>query len=363
MSAHKKYPGRYFDGISTRAMAVTVSLHGGDMIIEQPELWETPLRWQAKHLHYIRESANKLILKYGTLQDMQILEVEGKDFIKEFRGNFAHTLKINRQKNTALYGLFGGIAFMIALLFGAYYLLLPVLVTKMSAIFPKETETKIGREMLRVYTASEKTDPEATQLINKFYSGLKINSGYQIKITVVDSNVKNAFALPGGQIVVYSGILKSMNSYPELVALLGHETGHIAHRHSLRLMVKNVSLSALLSLIFQDYNNISGILIGKATELEQLSYGREAEEEADRFGYSVMKENKTDIKGMISLFNHLKTDDHLQNKIPEFMMTHPKLDSRIAIIEEKLKKEKNLSIKNDTLDFYWQKIRKEIKRW
>src|SRR5690606_26972642 len=175
-------------------------------------------------------------------------------------------------------------------------------------------------------------------------------------ITVIESDIKNAFALPGGEIIVYSGLISKMESYPEMVALLGHEAGHVYSRHSLRLLVKNISLGILINLVLQDFASISGYLISKGMELEQLSYSREAEKEADEFSFRIFKRNHIPPKGIVDLFNKLNETSE-NGSVPEFMMTHPKLENRISSINKIIMEDPYPVQMNDSLLFYWKSIK------
>lgn len=319
--------------------------------------------WNVGDIFHSEKAKNRIILKHGSEHDTHILEVEDPAFEKELMARNPEFSSIKKPRPTAMYGLAFSLCFLLCFLAFSYFVLLPWAIVKITKIFPKDTETKMGKTMLGGFLEGEKIDPEATDLVNHFYQNLKIHSSYQIHVTVVQSEVMNAFALPGGEIVVYSALLKSMKTYPELAALLGHETGHIEYRHSLRLLTQQLSVALVFGSIFQDYGAISAAVAGKAAELHQLSYSREAEEEADAFGYKSMQARRIDPHGMVLLFKRLKETGG-DNNVPEFMMTHPSLDARIDQVEEKLKKDSSLHSvsKNDSLAFYWKEI-KSLKSW
>jgi predicted Zn-dependent protease len=77
-----------------------------------------------------------------------------------------------------------------------------------------------------------------------------------------------------------------------------------------------------------------GVILENASNLQQLSYSREFENEADELGLELVLKNKVDPKGMIALFKHLKSDD--STTPPEFLSTHPDVGNRIKRLEEKL---------------------------
>ena len=128
------------------------------------------------------------------------------------------------------------------------------------------------------------TDEEMTALVNEFAANIEFNTEYPINITVVNENVVNAFAIPGGQIVVFDGLLSKMTCKEELAALLAHEVAHVHHRHSLKSMCKSLAGALFVSLVFGDAEGISSILVENSNALMDLSYSRKLELEADNKG-------------------------------------------------------------------------------
>jgi predicted Zn-dependent protease len=102
----------------------------------------------------------------------------------------------------------------------------------------------------------------------------------------------NAFAMPGGHIVIYSGIICAMKHPDELFALLGHEATHVNQRHSLQMMLTNLTSSYLLSILTSDFNGLGSTLINNADLLRELGYSRKLEAEADWKGQEIMIQNK-----------------------------------------------------------------------
>lgn len=228
--------------------------------------------------------------------------------------------------------------------------------------FPKEWEAEMGKEFKKGFLANEKINAEKTTEINQFYKYLAIESGYPIHITVIEKDVKNAFALPGGEIVVYSKIIDEMKSYKELVALLAHETAHVRYRHSLRSLGNTLANYLIVSAIFGDLTGVSAIIIENANSLKQLSYSRELESEADFYAYQLMREKNIDTEGMLDLFNNLRKqsvgDLTETDATPEFLQTHPKLESRIQDIKDKIESDGTVSFStNDSLALYFAKLK------
>ncbi|WP_446914219.1 M48 family metalloprotease, partial [Klebsiella pneumoniae] len=82
----------------------------------------------------------------------------------------------------------------------------------------------------------------------------------------------NAFAVPGGFIVVHDAILDEMEHHEELAGLLGHEIGHVQLRHSTKAIARSLSYYMLLSLLFGDVSGIAAVIVDNASTLNNLEY-------------------------------------------------------------------------------------------
>ncbi len=187
-------------------------------------------------------------------------------------------------------------------------------------------EAQLGDEMYQSAVPPNLLDGKRTALIQSFAGKLKLSDTYQIQVSVVKSDDINAFAVPGGHIVVFSGLIDRMESYEELVALLAHEASHINERHTTRGILKELS-SKLFLIFFMDVSQVGAILLLNADRLRGLSYSRRLEREADEEGLKIMLKNRVDANGMIALFNTLKQADTLYT--PEILNTHPLTEKRI----------------------------------
>lgn len=176
-------------------------------------------------------------------------------------------------------------------------------------------------------------DKKRTAYLNEFFQQLKFSSKYQIQITVVKSDVVNAFAMPGGHIVVYDKILSGMKSYEQLAALLSHEFTHIENRHTLRNLFRQFSSRIFLALLVGNTDAVSSVLINNADNLKSLSYSRSLETESDENGARLLAERGIDCKGFADLFQLFKKET-AGAEPPEFINSHPNLDKRIKNIQE-----------------------------
>ncbi len=204
-----------------------------------------------------------------------------------------------------------------------------------------EYEKQLGDQMFNATVPQSLVDERRTATIQTFADRLQLSEKYKIKVTVLRKREVNAYAIPGGNIVIYTGLLDKMQHYDELVALLGHESSHINERHTTRSILKEASTKLFL-IFFMDVSQIGGILLLNADKLRGLSYSRSLENEADEKGLEVMRKNKVDMKGMLRMFTRLKEADTLGT--PDFLNTHPLTNKRI----KNTKKLIDQSVQNDT---------------
>ena len=158
--------------------------------------------------------------------------------------------------------------------------------------------------------------------------------------------IMNAFALPGGHIVVYDKILQGMGSYEELAALLAHEFTHVENRHTIKTVFRQLGSKVFLSLILGGATAVGSVIVDNADQLKSLSYSRSLEKEADENGVRLLAERKIDCAGFVRLFQMLKKETN-GAKVSEWMSSHPDLDKRIQNIRDNAFC-KNAALKKDT---------------
>jgi len=168
---------------------------------------------------------------------------------------------------------------------------------------------------------------------------------YQFQFFVVDAPVPNAFAVPGGYIFIYRGLIEMMSSESELASILSHELGHIVGRH----LQRSIDEAKLLS-VPMVAGLIAGILLGApglaaggmaASQTGALQYSRAHEMEADQHGFRFLSDAGYDTAAMPSMMDKLLQCTWLQNsKVPSYLSTHPAVGERVQYLNEMVKKRK-----------------------
>lgn len=178
-------------------------------------------------------------------------------------------------------------------------------------------------------------------------------------------NTPNAFALPGGSIVFFDGLVKLAADDDAIVGVFAHEYGHVIHRHGLRNLLRTAVISVVAAWYFGDFTTLANAAI----LVSQLSYSRDFENEADDAAIAIMRANGLNTKSLAALFkamrDHGNSDRHdhphgetttasepakegdranegdpakekkrFRVTVPEFLSTHPDIDLRIERFEK-----------------------------
>jgi Zn-dependent protease with chaperone function len=224
----------------------------------------------------------------------------------------------------------------VGLLFLLYLLIVPWLSEKLATRVSVKTEQQMGEAVYSAMGMPALEDSSGSMLLNEFFAAMDVRSPYPVRITLIRENVVNAFALPGGRIVVYEGLLDQIRSYPELAALLSHEFTHVNNRHSTKSIFRRLGSKVFISLLFGRLGSVTAVLVDHADNLKSLKYSRKLEKEADLEGLSLLIQRRIDPAGFVDLFTHMKATAG-GSLMPEFMASHPELDNRIAYIKESAK--------------------------
>ncbi|MFU8896147.1 MAG: M48 family metalloprotease [Gammaproteobacteria bacterium] len=157
---------------------------------------------------------------------------------------------------------------------------------------------------------------------------------------VADDPTPNAFAAPGGFIFITRGLLALLRNEAELVSILGHEIGHVTARHSVAMMSRaqlaqlGLGIGSIMSPSVAQF----GDLAAGGLQLLFLSYGRDAERQADDLGYRYALEQGYDVREMVNVFAALQQSAQLagQSPVPSWLASHPYPEDRIARINKRL---------------------------
>lgn len=274
------------------------------------------------------------------------LWIEGNDAATFVKSRHAEQQKPWYQKSSGREWMRNSFLFVLILgfLFLLYLMIVPWLSSKLASKVSIRTERQLGDAVYDAMGLPAQEDSAKTFILNNFFTMMDVDTKYSIRISVINSSTVNAFALPGGRIVVYSALLDQMDSYAELAALLSHEFTHINNKHSTKSIFRKLGSKVFLGLLFGRFGTVTNVLVNHADNLKSLKYSRSLEKEADLNGLSILAKRNIDPQGFIDLFTHIKETGG-GNIVPEFLASHPDVDRRIGYIREAAG---GIAVKEDT---------------
>ncbi len=159
-----------------------------------------------------------------------------------------------------------------------------------------------------------------------------------VKLTVIDAPAVNAFALPGGYLVVYTGLLRDAADPAEVASVLAHELGHVTRRHGLHRLARSAGIVLVVDTLLGD---VAGLL-GAAREFFTLAavnnYSRAQEEEADAEAVRTLHAAGIDPRAGRAFFSRLakQTKNPLDDRALAWISTHPSHQARVEAIDQQL---------------------------
>src|SRR5271157_5988885 len=209
-----------------------------------------------------------------------------------------------------------------------------------------EREIALGKSLAQEVERSSKLidDPVVTEYVNRVGQNLVRNSDARVPFTikVIDSDVVNAFALPGGFFYVNSGLILRADEEAELAGVMGHEIAHVAARHGTRNATKGeIAQFATIPLIllgpggWAGYGLYQGLNL--AIPMGFLKFSRDNEREADYLGLQYMYKAGYDPNAFVSFFEKIEAEEKRHpGSIPKIFSTHPPTPERVQKAQEEI---------------------------
>ncbi len=239
---------------------------------------------------------------------------------------------------------------------------LPALADVAAARVPVAWEERLGAAVAEHLAPPVKrcTDPARAQVIDGIVAALIApppKPPYTFRVVVVDEPTVNAFAAPGGYIVLFRGLLEQTRSPEELAGVLAHEIQHVLHRHATRTLLQHASAGLLVSALTGDATGALAYAVESARTLGTLHYSRQAEEEADAEGIRMLLAAGINPAGMIAFLESLRKDEGTTRAVVTYLSTHPSTEDRIEKLKALAGQSPRASVKL-LPDYDWRNIKK-----
>ncbi len=213
------------------------------------------------------------------------------------------------------------------------------------AVLPASLDEKLGELAIENMDVGGTVlkDPVITEAIERIMERLAPKEApgeFKFKPRVVEASTVNAFALPGGPMVVYTGLIRAAETPEQLAGVLAHEMAHVTRRHGMQRIAQSLGVVAGIQLLFGDVSGVAAVALEILRHGAINSYGREQEHESDMDAVKTLVAAKVDPLALAQFFEILQKSESGAPSLVAFLGTHPDLSQRIRDVKssaEKLK--------------------------
>jgi Zn-dependent protease with chaperone function len=335
--------GIYFDGQSSVRREVTVTLAMDVLEIASAE-GEVLARWPYADLEALSSPDGLLRVapQGGTLARLEVRNPELAAAIDERAGGIDRTGGADRRarRKVVLWSLAAVVSMLLVAVFGV-----PAIVKRLTPFVPYSVEQRLGATVdSQVRSALDEgkpgkplqcgtvTESPGARALAKLVAPLEAAAGLgmPLRVAILGRPEINAFALPGGYVYVFRGLIERAQMPDEVAGVIGHEIGHVAHRDGTRAILQAAGLSFLFGTLLGDFGGGTAVVFATRMVL-QSSYSREAETAADLYGADLMRRIGGEPRAVGSLLLRIAGK---RGGIANFLLDHPEASQRAAALEK-----------------------------
>src|SRR6202171_5995752 len=319
----------FFDGTSSRRRLLTLAFNDG---LELHEDGHTLAAWSFADIRRADSPSGTLRVTCLTAPALARLEIRDAAVAAELISRCARLDKnIPGRHGTARivgWSLGATVSIVAVVLFGV-----PLAADRLAPLVPQALERRLGAgaggQGKTLFGGKTCNNASGQAAFTKLVDAIRKSTGpdTSIQSEVLATPVSNAFALPGGRVYLFSGLLAKAENADEIAGILAHELGHLSHRDGTRNLIYNGGTSFLIGLLFGDITG-SGALIFASRSLVTASYTREAEQNADTFAIDAMHRLGRSSKPMGELIFRVTGKEG--DKSLSILASHPLTEDRQA---------------------------------
>ncbi len=218
--------------------------------------------------------------------------------------------------------------------------LVPLLADRLAVFIPPAGERALGEATFeQIRNALDETglaplvvceNPQGVKALNQMTAALNAGEGAPdgLSVTVLDHKMINAFALPGGFVVIFKGLIDQAETPDEVAAVIAHEIGHVVSRDPTRHALRSAGSIGILGLLFGDFAGGAAVLF-LTERLISATYSQQAETDADAFGYTRLEAANVSPAALGTMFGRLRDEHGEGNELLNHFLSHPSLAERI----------------------------------
>lgn len=271
------------------------------------------------------------------------LVITAHGFIEELRRSSPSSLKkfpnIRSRRRFAITAVIAVV--LIAAALAGFYVSLPIVAEYAAARIPASVEDSLGdavaTQMEQSIPGGKCDDAQLRKQLDVVLARLDSAARphpYTFKLHIVNNKMVNAFAAPGGHIVIFTGLLEKTERTEEVAGVLAHEMQHVLKRHVTKALFQQLSAYMLLSVVTG--GNVSGVS-RIADSVIQTTYSRTSEREADEAGQALLIKAGIDPSGLTDFLKKLEKEGGAMPGILRYVSSHPLTDERLKYLEAGIK--------------------------
>src|SRR5215510_6711776 len=336
-------PGIFYDGKTSARHTVQVELDGAGVLVRAAR-GDLLARWPYGDLEHL--SAHDGMLRLGrvdnpVLERLEIHDPELAAAIDDLAATVDRTGATERRGRTRVvaWSVAAVASFVLVGIFGV-----PAIADRLTPYVPTAVERKFGeaadaqvRAMLDTDRKGEafecgrgEAGKEGRAALTRLAGRLEAAAflSVPITLTVLRKPEANAFALPGGHVYVFEGLIDRAQTGDEVAGVIAHEIGHVANRDSTRSVMQAAGLSFLFGTVLGDFVGGGAVVIASKALL-QNSYSREVERRADAYAVELMTRLGGDTRALGAILLRIDGTNHPGMKL---LLDHPDTKDRVAAI-------------------------------
>ena len=333
-----KSDGYFFDGQSAVKHAVSITVIGTEIVI-QSKTGQVVAKWPLHEVDLLPDGRrdNHLQLTNAHFPDAR-LTVEDPSLIRRLSTLLPKVFGKRLRRGHIWLHVAVTLAVVVATA-TVFYFAIPSLTKPLAALVPHEWERTLGESVVTSIPGAQNSCTEANGAralarLTERLTGV-MDLPYPVDVSIAEIDMANAFAAPGGFIVVGNKLIAEMHTAEELAGVVAHEMAHIAERHPMSRVVRVLGISLLLEIFSGGNSGAVEAVTQGASLLLMFSHSRDDERDADRIAVQALEKAGIRADGLSTFFarmdeKHKTSEDGSVNTVLSWLSTHPSFAERKA---------------------------------
>lgn len=315
--------GRFHDGLSARVHDAEVRRDAGELVIEADG---RTLRWTLNRLK-VERHAGEVRLSHAALRDARLVlaEADWRALAGADAGRIEH--RERREQIRLALGLTVAAAAVAALVFWGIPAASGPLARATPASFERGMGANFEAQLGAVFQPCEGAAGQAALARLGDRLERRADTPFDIRVKAVEAPMVNAFALPGGLVLVTDDLIREARSPDEVAAVVAHEVAHVERRHVMQAVWRSLGFGLILDAVVGGGSGAGQQAVLLAGQMSETSYSRAQELEADRRGQDLLHAEGLSSRGMAPFFLRLAAEEGRGDAegpaVTEFLSTHP----------------------------------------